>query len=394
MSAPAPGYPLGYHQLFRAGRPGVWRPIVGTLTLVVTVFVVVPVALLVPFVAWYVASGSPLEESMSALTDFGDPTPAGLAYLNLSLASAIPVTWFLVRVLHGLKPRWLASVRPRIRWAYFGVCLALSLVALFATLVVGAVLPAEAGADVTAELNELTPTIRDFALVVLLLTPLQAAGEEYFFRGYLTQAFGGIFGRLGDTLARVLAVVGPAVLFALAHGLGQSPAIFFDRLAFGLVAGVLVLLTGGLEAAIAMHVLNNFVAFGLALAFSDMATALNPTGGSWWSIPVTLTQSLVYLGLAVVVARAMSLREKRGSHLLPSAPLSFAPTRRGFSATDSSARRTWPLAWRVCNAAAALRSCSGSEPTRLFCAPGWTACPMPSSKKLRLGPAARATARA
>jgi hypothetical protein len=38
-----------------------------------------------------------------------------------------------------------------------------------------------------------------------------------------------------------------------------------------------------------------------------MATTLNPTGGSWWSIPVTLTQSLVYLGLAVLVARRMGL---------------------------------------------------------------------------------------
>jgi hypothetical protein len=56
-----------------------------------------------------------------------------------------------------------------------------------------------------------------------------------------------------------------------------------------------------------MHVLNNFLAFGLALAYSDMGTALNPTGGSWWSIPVTLTQSLVYLGLAVLVARRMGL---------------------------------------------------------------------------------------
>ena len=91
----------------------------------------------------------------------------------------------------------------------------------------------------------------------------------------------------------------PAFLFGLAHGLGQSVPVFFDRFAFGLVAGALVVLTGGLEAGIAMHVLNNWLAFGLALAYGDMASTLNPTGGSWWSIPVTLTQSLVYLGLAV-----------------------------------------------------------------------------------------------
>jgi hypothetical protein len=34
---------------------------------------------------------------------------------------------------------------------------------------------------------------------------------------------------------------------------------------------------------------------------------LNPTGDSWWSIPVTLTQSLVYLGLVVLVARNTGL---------------------------------------------------------------------------------------
>ena len=98
----------------------------------------------------------------------------------------------------------------------------------------------------------------------------------------------------------VAAVVIPAVLFALAHGIGQSSPIFFDRFAFGLVAGTLVILTGGLEAGIAMHVLNNWLAFGIALAFGDMGSALNPTGGTWWSIPVTLTQSLVYLGLALL----------------------------------------------------------------------------------------------
>ena len=136
---------------------------------------------------------------------------------------------------------------------------------------------------------------------MLLLTPLQAAGEEYAFRGYLTQAFGGLFRN------RWVAVVGPAVLFALAHG-AQSAPVFFDRFAFGVVAGVLVIGTGGLVAGIAMHVLNNWLAFGLALAFGDMGSTLNPTGGSWWSIPVTLTQSLVYLGLALLAARRTGVR--------------------------------------------------------------------------------------
>jgi membrane protease YdiL (CAAX protease family) len=193
-------------------------------------------------------------------------------------------------------------VRPRLRWRWFAVCLGLALVSLIATLVVSALLPSSPGdPQVGAHVNSFTSTTRGFLLVVLFLTPLQAAGEEYAFRGYLTQAFGGVFRN------RVAAVVGPAVLFALAHG-AQSAPVFFDRFAFGLVAGVLVISTGGLEAGIAMHVLNNWLAFGLALAFGDMGSTLNPTGGSWWTIPVTLTQSLVYLGLATLVARRTGVR--------------------------------------------------------------------------------------
>ena len=138
--------------------------------------------------------------------------------------------------------------------------------------------------------------------MIVLLTPLQAAGEEYAFRGYLTQAFGGAF------RSRWIAVLVPALIFGAFHGLGQSLPIFFDRFAFGVVAGILAIATGGLEAAIAMHVLNNFLAFGIALAYGDLSSALNPTGGSWWSIPVTLTQSLAFLALVLWTARRQGLQ--------------------------------------------------------------------------------------
>jgi hypothetical protein len=293
---------LPYHQVQRGGRPGGWRPVVGTAALVALMLVVVPILWQLPFALGYAIAGQPVVDSVERLLDLTDPTPMGLAYLNLVLASAIPVTWLLTRALHGLRPRWLASVTPRIRWGWFLVCLAISVVALFATLFVAALVPQGSdGTEMSGHLNDFTATTRDFLLVLLVLTPLQAAGEEYAFRGYLTQAFGGLFRH------PVPAVIGPALLFALAHG-AQSAPVFVDRFAFGLVAGALVILTGGLEAGIAMHVLNNWVAFGLALAYGDMASTLNPSGGSWWSLPTTLTQSLVYLGVVLFVARRRGLR--------------------------------------------------------------------------------------
>ena len=292
---------LPYHLILLGGRPGWWRPVVGIVSLVVGAGLLAPALVSLPFVVGLAATGHG-GSSIERMLDLDDPTPLGLAYLNLALAAAIPLTWLIIRVLHGLRPRWLASVLPRLRWRYLFFCVGLALLALIATIAVSALLPAQdTGTPVTGEVNDFTSTTRDFLLVVLFLTPLQAAGEEYAFRGYLTQAFGGLFRH------PVPAVVAPAILFALAHGLGQSVPIFFDRLAFGLVAGTLVILTGGLEAGIAMHVLNNWLAFGLALAFGDMGSSLNPTGGSWWAIPVTLTQSLVYLALALFVARRMGL---------------------------------------------------------------------------------------
>jgi uncharacterized protein len=278
----------------------------------------VPLLWQLPFALWFLLRGEPVLAGMERLLDLNDPTPAGLAYLNLSLAAAIPLTWFVVKVVHGLRPAWLSSIRPRLRWRFLVACLGVSVVALIATLLVAALLPGQGETgDVSGDLNDFTSTTRDFLIVLVLLTPLQAAGEEYAFRGYLTQAFGGWFH------SRWVAVVASAFLFGLAHGVGQSVPIFFDRFAFGLVAGILVVLTGGLEAGIAMHVLNNWLAFGLALAYGDMASTLTPTGGSWWSIPVTLTQSLVYLWLTLLVARRMGLSDRADPVVLvaPSARL-------------------------------------------------------------------------
>ncbi|PKH44263.1 hypothetical protein SAMN05192575_102305 [Nocardioides alpinus] len=307
MTTPlTPDFRPQYHQLHRVGRPGIWRSLVGSVLALVLVFALVPiVAGGVAFVL-LLATGDSTAEAGAVLDVTAEATPAGLALLNIVIALAIPVTWALTWWLHRLKPRWLSSVAPRLRWRYLFVCLALSFVALLASLGVSVLLPLAPGESPVGEVNEFTTQTRNFLLVILLLTPLQAAGEEYLFRGYLTQAFGSLV--WARRASQALAVLAPALIFALFHGFSQDAPVFFDRFAFGVVAGILVIRTGGLEAAIAMHVLNNFLAFGLALAFGDLTTALNATGGSsWWMILSTLTQSLVYLALATWVARAMGM---------------------------------------------------------------------------------------
>ena len=167
--------PLEYHQLHRLGRPGVWRPLVGAPLLFLATFALVPYAL-----------------SRFFELDLDNVTPSTLVFVNLVLASAIPIAILVNLALHGLGPGWLMSVAHRIRWRFLLGCLGLSVVALLATVIVSALVPqsVRVGPSSTGEVNSFTSTTRDFLLVVLILTPLQAAGEEFVFRGYLMQAFG------------------------------------------------------------------------------------------------------------------------------------------------------------------------------------------------------------
>jgi uncharacterized protein len=301
-----PGLP--YHRIQEGGRPGAWRPLAGIVLMFLGFAALGVVVAEIVFAVYFAVTGQ-AQVSVADLIDLKHPTPQRLAFLNVALATFIPLAMIGSRALHGIPPRWLSSVRPRLRWRYLIACLGVAVVALVATVVVGSVVPGQDG-DVTGSANPFTSTTFHYVLVILLLTPLQAAGEEYLFRGYLTQAVGGLFH------SAWVAVLVPAFLFGLAHGLGQSVPVFFDRFAFGIVAGILVIRTGGLEAGIAMHVLNNFLAYGAALAYGDMASTLNPTGSNWWTIPVTLTQSLVYLGLAVLVCRRMGLSTTTSGHVL------------------------------------------------------------------------------
>ena len=60
-----------------------------------------------------------------------------MLYLNLGLASLTLVAWLVVRVVHRMRPRWLSSVLPGMRWKFFFACLGLAVVALVASLIVG-----------------------------------------------------------------------------------------------------------------------------------------------------------------------------------------------------------------------------------------------------------------
>lgn len=329
-SLPVPHpHPVTYPHLLRTvtWEQDWWRTILGGVALPFWFFGGILFLLPLYLVAAGVQSaisGESYGEVFAGLADLatGDISPASMFYINIHLASITWVAFLLMAYLHRMRPGWLTSVAPRMRWRYFWACMGLSVVAILISLGLSLVLPGSVDDGTGGAVNDFTGELIALAIVIALTTPLQAIGEEYGFRGYLMVALGSLSGwiaeRTGITRERamavgtVIAIVGTSLLFAMAHGVQNFP-LFFDRFTFGLIAGVLVVRTGGLEAGIALHVLNNLVAFALAIVYGNVGEALTVSEVSVWNIPMTIAQNGVYLVLCLLVFRRMGLsRHTRG----------------------------------------------------------------------------------
>lgn len=265
------------------------------------------------------AGGGFVQYYNSAVVAFA--SPFGMVAAHLGIAAAIPLTFALVLFVHRFPPRWLHSVQPGFRWRY-------ATVATFAALgILG-------GLWALSRLGEpwvWSPEAQfwGFWAAILLTAPLQAAGEEYLFRGYLMQALYSAAPNLGRPVAsgepgtgdsslswrlatgyqRWFGVVGSALLFALLHG-GQNMPLFLHRFVFGLIAGWLVMRTGGLEAGIAAHVVNNVVAFGYANISGTMVATRTVATATWSELVWNLVGFAVFAVVAVWIASRMNLARR------------------------------------------------------------------------------------
>ena len=240
--------PRPYHLMLRTWSYAWWKPVLGVVLGVLWFLLGAALVYAITAAVYSVFEPGPWVHDFTSSFDVkGNVSPKVLLGTNLALGSLIPATWFLIRYVHRMRPRWLASVLPRMRWTFLFACLGLAVIALFVQIFVAAALPSSGSGDtsLSGSLNTFTTATAISAVVVLLTTPLQAAGEEYLFRGYLLMAVGSLFS------SKWVAIVVTAVIFALAHG-SQNVPLFFDRLAFGLIAAWLVTHTGGIEAGIAL----------------------------------------------------------------------------------------------------------------------------------------------
>ena len=299
-----------YPQLLRGDRNPWWRPVLGLLFFTVSLVTASAGVIVAAVVARAVTSGTVEMDDASLPID----SPIGLLANNLVLAALVPAAALAVLVVHRRPVGVLASVTGRVRWGLLVRLLGVALGVMVVSFVASLLLPGEGSGDISVPP---AGQLAGLLAVILLTTPLQAAGEEVGFRGYLTQAVASWW--RSPLAGTVVAGAVTAALFALAHGV-QDPALFLDRLAFGLTASWLVWRTGGLEAAVALHVVNNLVALLFSASTGQLEESITGSELAWSLAALDVATMVVFGAVVHRLAQRWGVVARR----VPTAPVAGA----------------------------------------------------------------------
>ena len=211
-------------------------------------------------------------------------------WMNLTLAALIPAAMLATRVAYGRPWGRLFSVTGRLRWGWLLQCMA----------VVAPLWVAYLAANWLVFGQEVLPRPEAWIgllVVTLLTTPLQAAGEEVAFRGLVVQAVGAWI--RSPVVALAVSTAVSAATFVAAHG-SMDVWIWIDIGSLAVAACWLAWRTGGIEAGIALHVVNNLaVTFagillgGLEESYVDTETTGSPVSAAMSVVVMTIATALI-----------------------------------------------------------------------------------------------------
>ncbi len=286
-----------YDRLARTPLHRWWRPLVGTLLVAVGFVAVGAVVLLIGAIVARIAGIPPAGDGDSIT---GNPL-FDLAVLLLSIGLVLPVTYGVTRLVQRRPPGTLSSVAGRLRWRWLWACTAVALAAVL----LGHLAMAAAFAVTGEETDELFGwvgwgTFARALVITLLLVPFQAATEEYIFRGWVLQGCGAYVRTPWPGI-----VLGAAGFTALHAYTGWG---ILDVFTFGLLMGWISVRTGGLEAAIAIHTLNNVLAFLVSAASGNLDEALRQGAVPWQSLVGTVVQLSIFTVIVVILAKKWAIQ--------------------------------------------------------------------------------------
>lgn len=312
---PAEGTP--YHHFLRTPRHRWWKPLLLVVGVLVAYGVLSLATMLVAIVVDVVSGRN--RDILSG----GNPemTPALFLGTNVGLALMVPACLLLQWAVYGQRPRWLSSVEGGFRWGLLARC-ALVLVPIYVVYVGGTTLLTGLPS------GPVQPEAVAFVVITLLTTPLQSAGEEYAVRGLLTRAFAAWLPP--RFVAFVVASLLSAGVFAAGHP-NLTPWRLAAYLIIALGFSVLVWRTGGLEAAVLGHALNNVLVIVPTALWGDMTAALlgvQAEAGPLDAVIMVALAAVSWVGVELVFRRSRYVRVAPAS-VGPAAPSGAGPVAAG-----------------------------------------------------------------
>lgn len=274
----------------------------------------IAIALMMPSILALLADPAAAADPASAMSSIMG-SPMAFLGVNLSWAAMIPGAIVALAAYGDRAMGFAFSVAGRWRWRAVGIS-ALVVTPPFAAYV-GLTMVLEPGIEWRWQPDWL------LVAIVLLTTPLQSTGEEFAFRGFVTQQLGSwIRNRWVASTVTGAAIGG---LFGSLH-IGYPPLAILQVALVGFTASMLTFRTGGLEAASVMHTANNvFIMLPLALVgVSPFATSSGEQGPFWLQL-VAFLACVAALGLSYLGVHLVSKRWQRRTEGAPGADLLLVP---------------------------------------------------------------------
>lgn len=293
----ATGLPLeqrAYHQFWRTPQTLAWRPIVAVIAAAGVGFVIA----LTLGMAAFTIDGLPTNPQDLKMT------PAMFLMNNLSLAALIGIAALVSAWLLRQSPRWMSSVVGGLRWRWLLKCV----------VVVLPIWVVMQGVEVALAWDQMALAQRSHTvpmIVIILATQVfQCAGEEYGFRGVLNRGVAALVPH--EAAAFLIGGVVSSLAFMAVHGAGDGWLNLF-YFVFGMCACFLTWRTGGLEAAIAIHCVNNLLALGF-LPFQDMSGLFDRSAGT--GSPLVL----INIGVLITATALLTWLARRDGLIVRTAP--------------------------------------------------------------------------
>lgn len=294
---------LPYHRVaLTHARPRWWRPLLTVVFSGVAYAVLVfATGILTMIVIYFVPYLEPAMTVWAETDTFDLDTPLGLVLGCGMLALMIPAVAIGLRLAEKQSLGRLSSVAGHLRGALLVPMLGLAALVFTPYVAIDALVQWHQGS------LDISITNRALLMITLalLVVPFQAAAEEYVFRGLPQQVLGAWL------KSPWWGILIPIPFFVLGHTYDLYGQVNIG--VFALAMGILVWRTGGLEAAIALHVVNNLVVLiGDVIGFSHATTHEVSVAAFWFSNGIIIA----FTALAITYHHRVTHRG-RGSEVTP-----------------------------------------------------------------------------